>query len=320
VNESPRIRTLQRSERGAFIDLMRAAFDETFMFDRYLDHDRGLGDGDTLVALVDGRIVSAVQIFTRAIRLRGREIRLGGIGSVATHPDFERRGISSELLRRAIAEMKRRGMALSLLFTGRVSFYERLDWVRIDHPVRVLHRGSTVDGVEGIEPFDEADLDEIKALYGAYCAERDLTTYRDDAYWAGQLRCAGNPDEDFRVLRRDGRIRAYVRCIPFEGLVRVSEFGRVEDAAEDLARLLLTITPDERPLFLPEAGDAAMLCALEDRAAKLDAIAFPDQMWRVLDRPRLAELDDEDGEGDDAALLTRLVGRPGATYWPSDRF
>ena len=219
-------RTLRDDERAPFLELMAAAFvrQDPALFARYLDEDPLLGPGDTLVAEAGGRLVSAVQIFTRTIRLRSQPVRLGGIGSVATHPAHEQRGHASELLRRASAEMERRGMALSLLFTGRSAFYARLGWTAIPHPLLVVHRRAGGTPVAGRE-FRAEDFAPVAGLYDRYSGRRDTTTVRDAGYWRAQLRFAGNPDERFLVLERGGGIVAYARRIPFVGLSRIMEHG-----------------------------------------------------------------------------------------------
>jgi predicted N-acetyltransferase YhbS len=313
-------RTLREREREAFLDLMEAAFvdEQRAHFARYLDHDPRLGCDDTLVALDAGRIVAAVQIFTRQIRLRGEAVLLGGIGSVGTHPEFERRGLSTALLRRAIDEMGDRGMALSLLFTGRTSFYQRLDWVQIPHPLLVVRRRAGPCANPG-RSFRDSDLPAVRRLYDAYSGSRDGVTVRDDIYWRAQLRFAGQLDEHFVVLERDGAIVAYARRIRFLTLARIIEHGCVSGREGDLAELLLSLAPADAPLFLPHC-DAVLESALGARADSCEQIAFPDQMWRVLDRSRLLALADADATIDDAALLAALVSGPDRVYWPSDRF
>jgi predicted N-acetyltransferase YhbS len=314
-------RTIRPGERTALLDLLELAFEERELFERYLEHDRRLRDRDTLVALDGERLVGCVQIFTQTIRLRGEAVPLGGVGSVATHPDYERRGIASELLNRAIAEMTRRGMALSLLFTARVSFYERLGWVQVEHPVWVVHRGEEQDrGAELGRRRRASDIPAVRRLYDDYGGDRDTASMRDDAYWSGQLAFAGNPDEDFRVVERAGAVVAYARRIEFMTLARIMEYGRAPGAASELARLLLEMTPAERPLFVPDAGDAELAAALRPAAKAVDTLGFPDQMWRVLDRPRLEALAGCTPEASDADLVRALVAVERAVYWPSDRF
>lgn len=313
-------RTLREPERHAFLELMDVAFvdEDVALFARYLDEDPLLGCDDTLVAMEGGRLVSSVQIFTRTIRLRGQPVKLGGIGSVATHPEREGRGLASELLRRAIVEMRSRGMALSLLFTGRISFYERLGWVRVDHPVDVVRTSDEPEARVG-RAFGPEDLAGVERVYQSYCGARDGTTVRDAVYWRGQLRFAGEPDETFRVVERDGSIVAYARRITFMNLPRIMEMGSLPDDTEALARLLVTLVPSGRGLCVPTV-DPALGESLAGHGAELERIAFPGQMWRVLDRERLADLVPGSESLDDEALLRALVTPPGFVFWPSDRF
>jgi len=312
-------RTLRREEQTEYLDLLQAAFGEREIFDRYLEHDPMLGLDDTLVACDGDRLVSSVQIFTRSIQVGGEVLPLGGIGSVATHPDYEHRGIATQVLRRAIAEMERRGMALSLLFTMRTSFYERLDWRRIDHHVWVFRADASERAEAGGRAFERSDLDEVKALHERYSGARALSCVRDDAYWKAQLHFAGSPEERFRIVERDGRLCAYARCMLESGIDRVTEYAYAEGEVETLASLLAQMAPEARPFFVPDA-DPALGTALRARASQLDAFPLPDAMWRVLDRSRLERLAGSGPSASDEEVLRALVDVPQAVYWPSDRF
>jgi predicted N-acetyltransferase YhbS len=313
-------RTMRAEERAGFLDLVDTAFtdEDPAHFARYLDADPHLDCEDTWVAVEAGRIVSSVQVFTRTIRLRGEAVALGGIGSVATHPDREGRGHATALLRRAIDDMVARGAVLSLLFTGRRGFYERLGWVQVPHALLAVRRGAGPSPAVG-RPFSPADLPRVRDLYEAYSGARDGTTVRDAAYWRGQLRFAGNPDEHFAVLEEGGEIVAYARRIAFFGLARVMEHGCSPGAEAALASLLLALAPPDGALHLPRC-DAALEAALVGRGAACDVVRFPDQMWRVIDGPRARALAGLPAAAADGEVVRALVSGPDAVFWPSDRF
>lgn len=321
------LRTLREEEKPAFLDLMSQAFRDvdTTHFARYLAEDPHLGPEDTFVALDGHRLIAAVQLFTRTIGLHGEPVLLGGIGSVATAPAYERRGLATALLRRAIAEMERREMVISLLFTGRSSFYERLGWRSIPHPMLAIRRGQPA-GPHAARDFDAQDLDPqdlagVKALYAHYSGRRDGTTRRDDRYWSAQLRFAGNPGEHFRVLEApaEGGLVAYARKIQLMGMDRIMEHGCAPGQEGALAELLLTMAPEGGALFVANC-DPTLLRALSDAGARWAAVDFPDQMWRVVDRDRLAALAGSGARAPDEAVLDALLGPGRIVYWPSDRF
>jgi predicted N-acetyltransferase YhbS len=311
-------RAMRDGERQGFLDLVEAAFQLREPFVRYLECDPALRDCDTLLALDGGRPVSSVQIFTKPVRLRGETVLLGGIGSVATHPAQERRGIATTLLRRAIEEMKQRGMALSLLFTARISFYERLGWLAIPCPVWAIHRDARPEVVQ--RPFREGDLPGVRRLYDGYMRGLELATVRDEAYWRAQLRYAGSPGEDFRVVERDGALVAYARGIDDFGVRRAMEYARADGAEAELAALLVDLAPAGAALVAERVPDRELEAELASAAARLDATELGDRMWRVLDRARLGELAGLPGGADDAELLRSLVRTERSVYWTSDRF
>jgi hypothetical protein len=106
------------------------------------------------------------------------------------------------------------------------------------------------------------------------------------------------------------------------GIARVIEYAFVESAVDELAALLVGMTPHGRPLFVPDA-DPDLRAALGRCAGRVDALAFPDTMWRVLDRGRLealAGVDSNASDTSDEGVLRALVDVPQAVFWPSDRF
>ncbi len=227
---------MRSAETEAVLELLEEAFGFRELFVRYLERDPALGPEDTLLAVAGERPVACVQIFTKRIRLRGQSVGLGGIGSVGTARDFRGRGLARRLVEAAAEEMRRRRMALALLFTGLVGFYEPLGFIRVPQRRQRLRGGSAASGsLASAERFIDADLPQIRELYEDYTATLEGCTLRDEDYWRGQLAYAGNPDEDFRVARRGGRIVAYVRTIPTEGPRVAMEFARASDGAEELS-------------------------------------------------------------------------------------
>ena len=145
---TPTIRSVRRAELPQVYDLLEAAFPEarraTFVAQTEADSTFRLRHGRLAVA--DGRIVGYVRIFARTMMVRGQPVPVGGIGSVATHPDARGSGIATALLHDAIARMRRGGMQASFLYPGIPGFYERLGF----HIVR--------------EPQFEAGASEVAAL------------------------------------------------------------------------------------------------------------------------------------------------------------
>ena len=314
-------RSMQPGEREPVLELLEAAFGTREVFARYLDHDPALRPRDTLLALDAERPVACVQIFTRSVRLRRQQAALGGIGSVATHPDWRGRGLATRLLGDALAGMRARGQPIALLFTTRFSFYERLGFRQISQRMFRLRSGAGAPGGEvRVRDFSAADLPRVRELYDTYCEGLSGCTVRSAAYWDAQLRFGTSPRSRFQVAERGTRVLAYVRCDDVDGRWVAVEYARERGAAASLAELLLQAIPEGRSLFAPIVPDPELGHALKLRGATPEPAEDPSPMWCVLERASLTAIAGLPADASERSILDSLVGGPAATFWPSDRF
>jgi predicted N-acetyltransferase YhbS len=229
---------------------------------------------NVFVAKVDGKVVSHVQVFPKLVRLAGAQVWMGGIGGVATDPDYRGKGLASELLKMAIGSMKRRGMETSVLFTGIQDFYRRLGWEVASginrYTLSVDKAPSEVPGYS-TRPFSREDLGAVASIYEEQNANRSLSVIRSEEIWDLQLRHpqAPAPPEDlegFTVAEREGDVVGYARmgsspeedCVILEsGCRRDHEraleacVGRLSERAKSLGHgQLTTVVPEDHPLAL----------------------------------------------------------------------
>ena len=325
------IRILRSGEREHVLDLLDCwelpdGWRGRDFFRRYMEQDPSYHDENFWVAEDGGRFVCCVQIFPRALRVGSGVAPLGGIGSVFTHPDARSSGTASAVLRRAEEAMRERGMCVGMLFTGRTGFYERLGWLAWPLANALYIKQSDPpppDSHLELEAFDPvADLQGVKALHARYSTGRAGTLARDDAGWEGSLRLAGNPDEDFRVVRRDGVVVGYARFISLEKHPILAEFGRSADDADALASLLATVFAELGGAYGPALADPELEQALAARGVEVRSMGDPNAMLRCLDAKALCTASGVapiSGESD-RDLLQRLLPAERTLFWPSDRF
>jgi predicted N-acetyltransferase YhbS len=314
-------RSMRAGERGALLDLLEAAFDTREVFERYLEHDPELRPEDTLLALEGERPVACVQAFTRRVRLRRQETALGGIGSVATHPDRRGRGLASRLVGDALEQIRSRGRPLALLFTTRFGFYERFGFRQVSQRMfRLRAPGGAGAPDVAVRDFAAPDLPRVRELYDTYCEGLSGCTARDAAYWDAQLRFGASPRASFRVAERAGQVLAYARCDELDGRAVAAEYARERGAAGALAELLLRAIPEGRSLFAPIVPDPELGHALKLRGALPQPAEDPMPMWCVLERAPLAALAGLPADASERSILDSLVGGPAATFWLTDRF
>lgn len=223
-------------------------------FRSYLEGDPWLREQYCLVAVVDGRIVSAVQICRRPMRMGSRELTFGGIANVATLPEYRKRGYSGELLARCVRVMDEERFDFSALGTGIHSHYERHGWFRVPVPSSLL-------AFDVERPLPEADpdiqplaapqwIDEAPPVYAAFNSRLPLHFDRSIEYWNGWLRIRSQEWGVGRSiligLRREGMLDGYlIGSVPDEP----NGAGRVHEIA--------AIQPEQIPALLKAAARIA---------------------------------------------------------------
>lgn len=179
-------RTLRHEELGAWFSHCQGVFtlDDINYFRNHYQMDP-FADVSLIFVAMDGDTIAAtVRVFDRHAWIDGRSVRVGGIGEVSTKPEYRRRGLVSELLQMAIAEMAERGMAVSILF-GDQPIYEKAGWRFCEAQFAEMDVGELpVSNQAGIvRPFEEADFPYLMGLYDLYMGRMDGAIIRDEAYW-----------------------------------------------------------------------------------------------------------------------------------------
>lgn len=319
-------RTIAPQERDAVLDLLENWLGDREFFARYFLHDAGFCDDLCFVATDGGRVVSTFQVFRKPVLINGAVVQVGGVGNVFTAAEYRERRVASQLLTRGVAAMEEHGFDLSLLFAVRLAFYGRLGWQsHVRHLVYIEPAAVAAAGPYTIEPFVATDLDAVMHIYDVYSGGFSGSTVRDRRYWEGQLRCAGNPREDFLVARDGGEIVAYARGTPLYDFYLVMEHGYRPGHAGALAQLVCRLHGHEAAAF---PGTIAQLAVAPDVQAQLQQRGLTVRtvedvfwMWRIISPERLAAK-----LGVPAAELMRddvffqLLPPERSVFWIADRF
>lgn len=80
------------------------------------------------VIVRDGEVVSHAAIYFSTLLSGNLSFKVGGINSVATHPEYRGRGLGSKVMRDCIKVMEDASTHLSILWTERHEFYRRLGY------------------------------------------------------------------------------------------------------------------------------------------------------------------------------------------------
>jgi ribosomal protein S18 acetylase RimI-like enzyme len=151
----------QRDERGWLICRLLSFFDTAFFDAVERQKERYDRDAIELVAENDGQIIGLLDLECRSDGLADRPGDGGMIWHLATHPDHQRRGVASALLREAELQARGEGIVRLEAWTRDDAptqrWYERHGFVQIDSYLHVyLER-------DDLRAFD-GELRLVKAL------------------------------------------------------------------------------------------------------------------------------------------------------------
>ncbi|MFH0962993.1 MAG: GNAT family N-acetyltransferase [Planctomycetota bacterium] len=209
------VRAICDGEKEALLEVLCAAFpdDPAATWRRVID---GLwGDFEhTRVGVVDGRVVSTVQIFQYPMRIDAKVFVTGAIAHVATKPGAGG-SYAGRVLADAMHVMEREGFSLSVLVTNIPRYYNRHGWWLVpERGFRIDFGEATFGETKGVtvERFDRTrHLDAAAQLHHEASVRLNGTTPREREAWLTSP--PWEPDDEARwlVALRAGKVAGYVR-------------------------------------------------------------------------------------------------------------
>lgn len=238
------VRAIREEERQECLDLWCTVWpgDTSDYFRRYFYGDREFLPYYTRVGVLNGKIVSAVQICKRVVACGEQLLTMGGIANVSTLPEYRGHGFNTACLKSAISVMEADAMDFSLLFTGIQPYYERQGFGVIDKrwvsgTIREDYMPS--GGPYQVRNATVEDLEAIQTCYDQYNRKRPITVQRYPAYWRDWINIHAQhiPDTLLVATDSDERVVGYVQtgvfksAVPYSSdgaKVRVIEYGTVD--------------------------------------------------------------------------------------------
>lgn len=205
-----------RGELESAFEIWPAVFPENqaFFQDR-LDNDPTYAMDTTWIAKLDGNIAAAIQIFPYWMWCGSQRLKVGGIGSVATLPEYRRRGLAQDILRLQSRWMKAHGYDLSLLFTGINSFYEQVGWRTLEDKQFVLDCSRIPNLSQPtdytVSSFQSNDLPAVMDIYESFNRYRTASMIRSKEYWLGQFSWNVVEPAEFLIAKKDLKSIAFMR-------------------------------------------------------------------------------------------------------------
>ncbi len=241
-------RRVYLEEFGELLDLLETVFrGNRLFFEHILSKDPWMKERLTFVIEEDGKLVSHVSCHMRPVRFGSIEVPMGGIGHVATLPQYRERHHSTALLQAVIDGMELAETPLSLLFTGINAFYERLHWYGLE---RVDYSFSADDalwlprGEYELRAFGEEDLPAVMSLYSKVSLAYTLSLARSETYWrnwwtwADPDRRVSDDPRCFQLAFADDQLVAYGLFRPGEESTGIAELLGLPGHEQAMAALV----------------------------------------------------------------------------------
>ncbi len=356
------IRTLKAQERSMVAGMLDAwpladGWTAGDRFRKQIENDPTWSDENVFVAVENDRILGAVSILPRHLKILGHSIPTGGLGNLFSDPAMRGHGIASELLERACDAMRARGLELAVLFPGpppaTAEFFEKRGWHLWGGQQTILRRDTAVSARRAEDDSDEIELQpvcaeddraiqSVKSIHVAYGASRSGTVVRTDNLWRATLDLAPAQMEEFWIARRGGLTVAYARAAILDDVLTITELGRFEDGAGALAKLVASLLgPREDDVLigdassskiksadlrsfvvLPTFDDIGLTVALEHRGILSHPMDDTRASFRCVNLIGIASRLDVDllPEEEGEEFLRRILPPDAMVFWPADRF
>src|SRR3712207_4971014 len=207
------IRTYREGDGGALARLMATAFggDEAYARE-YFDANKNprLDPEQVHVIEEDGEVRACAAVLPMESLVDDRPVAMGGVAAVMVHPAYRRRRYAGDLMREALADMRGRGVHLSLLAPFAHPFYRSFGYELASEGIEYTLKPTdlpTSPEQRDLRAYREGDLPALMALHGAASRGHQLCALRSEAHWRKTL---GRKDHETAVYEAGGEVKGYL--------------------------------------------------------------------------------------------------------------
>ncbi len=216
-------------------EMMLACFDHVYSREhikQMINADSRLPQwGGELFAVEDGKAVGSVGVFyPRAKKTSGEKINVGGIRNVCARPSESKRGIITELMKRA-HEILAEKVRFSFLMTSKSSvaynLYRKLDYETVHVPPKAFKKCE--NRKTDIEFKNEEDPEYVRSVYMGSVEELTGLVLREKDFW-GMAEARGWPEnENLKIAYQNGERVGYAMMESSRNSLFVKEIGAEQD-------------------------------------------------------------------------------------------
>jgi len=183
--------------------------------ERLLNETR-YGPDDILVCEEEGGIVGCASLIPQRTWLGGDEYESVGVASVAVEPHFRRRGVARALMDAALAQLRSRGVAFSMLYPFNYTFYKNYGYGLVGQTVEFNFAPSHLPSFPEagqVRPVTMKDKGDLLKFYDAWLPTQNLRLHRNPRRWEHILFRDNNQLYMFKNAK--GAVEGYL-CFKYE--------------------------------------------------------------------------------------------------------
>jgi len=198
----------------AIAELTAAMFSDGKYLEAFRDNYIGNSHYDwqmSRIGVDGGRLVHHWGVWRYEMRLDDARLKIGGIGAVATHPDYRQRGLMHQAAQASFEAMRQAGYDLSIL---RGRHYAKIGYARAWNYVTYRLKKDELARFEHTQAHKMLTLAQVPAMDGLY----NVTHQKFSATAVRPTFYNRHPDDMgvYAWFDDRGELAGYVRCLPDE--------------------------------------------------------------------------------------------------------
>lgn len=133
-----------------------------------------------------GQIAAKLHLIPLSCYINGQPFEMGGISSVATWPEYRRKGYAKELLHHVLIQMRKKGQTISFLHPFSVPFYRKFGWEvvftnkKYELPLDCVRKKWNGKGY--VERVGK-EIPLLQSIYSAFAKGYTGMLVRDEKWW-----------------------------------------------------------------------------------------------------------------------------------------
>ncbi|GIP31059.1 enhanced intracellular survival protein Eis [Paenibacillus sp. J2TS4] len=276
------IRQLNREELAESIKLSEFAFQYELSSEQRAERMASTKPEDQWGYFIDGKLAAKMTIHPMTTWINGRKMKFGGVASVATWPEYRRKGMVGKLLVNALHIMREQGQTLACLHPFEFPFYRKFGWEtyveykEYELEAKHLPHYFTIDG--RVERTEDRDL--IKKLYAEYAEAYNGMLERTNEWW--EIRFWKNKGSVVVFYNETGKPAGYLQYHVADSIMTVHDFVCLhEKARASLWKFIANHDSMIRSVKLKAPADDPLPFILQNPRFKQETIPY--FMARVVD-------------------------------------